>query len=104
MLQVISQSGLSSADQSQWVAAAQQWRLPYWDFAVKQSYLNPPNYGVPEIFSQNTVTILDFNGSQINVQNPLWSFSNPRNVPMGDDSMGELGIRSDPVRSLPQRY
>lgn len=100
MLQIIAQSGLSAADQEPWTTAAQQWRLPYWDWAVKQDYLSPSNYGVPEVFTQQSVTILDFNGSQIQVDNPLWRFVNPRNVAMGDPSMKNLGIRGQPVWHL----
>jgi len=100
MLQVVAQSGLSAADQEPWTTAAQQWRLPYWDWAVKQDYLSPSNYGVPEVFTQQSVTILDFNGSQIQVDNPLWRFVNPRNVAMGASSMGNLGVRGQPWREL----
>jgi Common central domain of tyrosinase len=97
MLQVIAQSGLSAADQVPWKTAAQQWRLPYWDWAVKQDYLSPRNYGVPEVFTQQRVTILDFNGSQVQVDNPLWRFVNPRKVAMGASSMAQFGIRGQPV-------
>jgi len=100
MLQVIAQSGLSAADQVPWKTAAQQWRLPYWDWAVKQDYLSPRNYGVPEVFTQQRVTISDFNGSQVQVDNPLWRFVNPRKVAMGASSMAQFGIRGQPWRSL----
>lgn len=98
MVQLISESGLSADDQQQWTSVAQQWRLPYWDWAIKQKYLG--NYGIPQIFTQQTVTILDFNNARIQVSNPLWTFDNPLGIPMGSSSMGKVAIDGVPWASL----
>jgi tyrosinase len=82
-------------DQRQpWQLAASQWRLPYWDWAALQPYIN--DYGVPEIFTLENIDIVlpDSNLQKVPVPNPLWKFTNPSRVPMGDSSMGEFAIQA----------
>ena len=99
MLRLIGSSNLTAAQQAEWRASASQWRLPYWDWAKRQDYINPPSYGVPQILTQQRVRILDFNGAQVEVENPLWKFSNPRaGATFGASSMGQFRIPSANVR------
>jgi tyrosinase len=113
MLEVISDT-VPPADQELWRLSAASWRLPYWDWAAKQPYIQ--NYGVPHIFTQETIDIVlplgaksesavagePSKGAPIGgplasttVENPLWKFTNPAGptVPMGDKTiMGEYAI------------
>jgi tyrosinase len=84
------------ADQkAPWQLAASQWRLPYWDWAALQPYLN--DYGIPEIFTTDTINIVlpDSNLKKVSYPNPLWKFSNPSRVKMGDPTMKDLAITVD---------
>lgn len=51
----------------EWKAAAKNLRAPYWDWA---QHLTPPN----EVFTQTNVSILQPDGSNISVRNPLYSY------------------------------
>jgi tyrosinase len=79
-----------------WTAEANKWRLPYWDWAVPQPYIG--NFGVPEICTWENITIVEpasKNGEplgQVEVANPLWKFSNPLGIPMGDPAMGANAV------------
>src|ERR1700722_677388 len=81
-------------EKAPWQLAASQWRLPYWDWAAPQPYLN--DYGVPQLFTLENVNIFlpDSKLQKIPVPNPLWKFTNPSGVPMGDGSMGDLAIQA----------
>ncbi|KAH0556229.1 hypothetical protein GP486_005845 [Trichoglossum hirsutum] len=111
MLEVISET-VPSADQALWIDAAQKWRLPYWDWAALQPYIQ--NFGVPYVFTLEKIDIYlpyvvgvtagePYKGIPAppviltTVDNPLWKFTNPAgpDVPMGDASvMGEYAIQS----------
>jgi tyrosinase len=88
-----------SARQAVWRDAAQEWRLPYWDWAARQGYIN--NYGVPEIFTRERIDIIDFADNSpvttVSTTNPLWKFSNPLGFEMGHRTMGIYRIRNLPV-------
>jgi tyrosinase len=82
-----------------WEDAAKEWRLPYWDWALKQPYID--NQGVPEIFTKDRIDVIDFLDNNPptmgNIPNPLARFRNPMGVPMGDSSMREFALTGDPV-------
>jgi tyrosinase len=91
--------------QALWTAEANQWRLPYWDWAIPQPYIE--NFGVPEICTWEKITIVEPASKnreplgRVEVANPLWKFSNPLGIPMGDPAMGvnAVGDADDaPVR------
>ena len=73
-----------------WKIAAQNWRLPYWDWA------NDSN--VPELLTKPRVKIVDtvdpFGKNPLfkEVDNPMWRFRMPTGKPMGDDSHGDYKI------------
>ena len=60
----------ASGEQAKWVAEAQKWRLPYWDWALAGAK-------VPSIFASSSITIKDPKQSSGTVtidNNPLYSF------------------------------
>ncbi|RAH44846.1 tyrosinase [Aspergillus brunneoviolaceus CBS 621.78] len=85
-----------------WTEAANCWRLPYWDWAIKQPDTN--EYGLPKILSDEVFEILEL-GSRTKTDpnfgdNPMFKFVNRvRNqqdklvpTPMGDPVMGKYAI------------
>ena len=93
MLGIIDQ--IPADQKAPWQLAASQWRLPYWDWAALQPYIN--NYGLPELLTLQQVNIVlpNSNLKKVPVDNPLWKFTNPSGAPMGDPSMGDLAIQAD---------
>ena len=83
------------SERETWEIEASHWRLPYWDWAANQPYLQ--NVGIPELFTWQTVTVLMPNRRSQNFPNPLWKFSNPNGKPFGDASMGQWQIPAQPV-------
>ncbi|KAJ5729093.1 uncharacterized protein N7483_003601 [Penicillium malachiteum] len=81
-----------------WKDAAKEWRLPYWDWASKQAYIN--DYGLPQIFTKERIDILDIVNddppTMVNIINPLSRFANPTGVAMGDKKMGEFSLVGTP--------
>ena len=92
-----------SGDEKQlWLAAASQFRLPYWDWARKQKYTDKPKFGVPEICTKDSWPILEPGRDRkvVPFPNPLTGYNNPKmvdgkNVPFGDASMGKYAIPDD---------
>ncbi|KAL3465691.1 hypothetical protein BJX64DRAFT_50398 [Aspergillus heterothallicus] len=84
--------------QEPWRDAAKEWRLPYWDWALKQPYIE--GLGIPEIFTKDRIDIMDLSDNNPptteNMVNPLARFSNPTGVAMGDASMGQFALTQDP--------
>ena len=76
-----------------WNDAASQFRLPYWDWARKQT--DTGSFGVPNICAYDTWNIEKPGGGQENIANPLVKFSNPKKVAMGDPSMGINAVKDD---------
>ncbi|KAI1084788.1 common central domain of tyrosinase-domain-containing protein [Whalleya microplaca] len=76
----------------EWYNAADTWRLPYWDWARKQSYNN--EFALPEVFTLLEVPIYPPSGQTIH-PNPLWGFENPekgsdgKSLPMGKMPKGK---------------
>ncbi|KAJ4245277.1 hypothetical protein NW762_014147 [Fusarium torreyae] len=61
---------------AEWEKAANEWRLPYWDWAGKQY---KQKYSLPEIFRFEVVTTYPPNKprGQTGVENPFYKFENP---------------------------
>jgi len=87
-------------DQSQWDElrrAADNWRLPYWDWAMQKpdwhDPSNPSKYGpnVPKILTLQQVEIRTRTGAQI-VDNPMWRFKLPQPDQSKTATMGDYGI------------
>ena len=101
MVGAIDREHLPAPEKTMWEDAAKQWRLPYWDWAAKQAYIN--DYGLPEIFTKETVDVLDFDPTvttRATVPNPLWKFSNPGGIAMGATAMGKYALIDFPVWTL----
>lgn len=90
MKKVINDWKLEQAEATRWHESADQWRLPYWDWARKQSYTK--NFAVPYLFSLEVVPVyLPFQKPLMDYSNPLWKFDNPEKGP--DDmplAMGDM--------------
>jgi tyrosinase len=72
---------ISSEEAEKWFATADAWRLPYWDWAARQSYVD--DFACPEILTLPTVRIFppdsisDHYPQRYKYPNPFWSFENP---------------------------
>ncbi|MCJ1389657.1 hypothetical protein MMC18_002514 [Xylographa bjoerkii] len=76
-------SGMTESQLAPWKDAAFMFRLPYWDWARKQTYVD--NFALPQVFTVENVNIFLNDGTWRDLPNPLWKFQNPMgNVPMGD--------------------
>ena len=101
MLELIDGWQLADPEKETWKKAADQFRLPYWDWARKQSYTR--DYGVPEICTAYTWSVIKpgTKDTYEDINNPLTGYLNPKkdehgkNVPMGDPSMGQNAIKNN---------
>ena len=81
-------------EEALWNNAVKLFRLPYRDWARKQEYV--ANFGIPQICTLETVSIAAPGGKvDKDFLNPLIRFRNPKNIAMGDASMGEYAIEAD---------
>ena len=89
MLEIIaSWESIDTEERKTWRNAANQFRLPYWDWARTKA--------IPSICRDAEINILmPGNQPQKQVTNPLAKFRNPKNVAMGDPSMKENAIQDD---------
>jgi tyrosinase len=75
------ESGLSILDAEDWHAAADNWRMPYWDWARLQEY--DEDLVLPQVLTQATVRIFPPDAVQNHFSadnlypNPLLGFENP---------------------------
>jgi len=83
--------------QANLTAAANAWRLPYWDWAAtKVRGSSEPDYTVPLIVLKKSIEVSTPTG-QTTIKNPMYSFTTPR--PMGDYGINSLqSIDEFPVR------
>ena len=58
-----------------WKRAKDLWRLPYWDWARRQSYND--EFSLPYVFTIPEVTLQLPGKKFIKHPNPLWGFDNP---------------------------
>ena len=65
-----------TSEQSIWAIEASHWRLPYWEWAATQPYLQ--KVGVPQLFTLPKVTVVMPNHGSMAFDNPLWAFKNPK--------------------------
>ncbi|KAK1514600.1 uncharacterized protein CCOS01_13881 [Colletotrichum costaricense] len=79
-----------------WALEITRWRLPYWDWAMPQTYLG--TCGVPEIVSLQEIEIVSPNGiAKQKVQNPLYMFTTGvisalKGIPTAMDDETAFGI------------
>lgn len=83
-----------------WIEAADNWRLPYWDWAREQTYIS--KFAVPEVLTLVKVKVQPPGDLDVTyIWNPLWEFENPMKAPtgeplsFGDVDMGQWRIRPD---------
>ena len=86
---------LDEATKKEWTNAAQRWRLPFWDWAIRQS--GTGEYGVPQIVQLEQVKVLKLGSrDKESVGNPLYKFTNKidgQEVSMDDPKMGAQRLR-----------
>ena len=83
--------GVDKNQLADWRLAAFMFRLPYWDWAAKQTWVD--NFALPQVFTMQSVKIFKEDQKWYEVSNPLWQFSNPLGpIPMGDPKMGVWAI------------
>jgi tyrosinase len=74
-------------------AAADSWRLPYWDWAMQKpdwhDKANRSKFGpnVPEVVTLQKVPVRGRSGGMVFVDNPMWKFTL-----QAGDNMGNHGI------------
>ena len=76
-------------------AAADSWRLPYWDWAAKKNDGGSINFNVPNILKQPTIQVITPTGPQT-FNNPTYKFSTPNGQLFRD-----LGIHGDDQEGVP---
>ncbi|KAF2815808.1 tyrosinase-domain-containing protein [Mytilinidion resinicola] len=69
-----------SAVQARYVAAAKDFRMPYWDWAAKVG----SGSAFPSAISSQTATVIDTDGATKQINNPLFSFQFPASASEGD--------------------
>ena len=78
MNDIIDDWKLDDPQKSEWRKAANLWRLPYWDWARRQSYND--EFALPYALTLDRVPIYPPEGKVIYPDpypNPLWGFDNP---------------------------
>jgi tyrosinase len=93
-------------DQAAMIRAAETWRLPYWDWAMRKPDWHSPND--PTKFGPNVPFIITLPNVEVKtktgvatVPNPMWKFSLPADPKR--KTFGDYGITKDgslPVRRL----
>lgn len=68
-----------AAIRGRYVAAAQTFRIPYWDWAAKG-----PGSAFPSSISSQQATIIDVDGATKQISNPLYSYQFPARASQGD--------------------
>lgn len=84
MLEIIADRNFPATQRTLWSAAANQWRLPYWDYAETPA--------MPELAILKTVVVHRPGGGTLTFDpNPLWTYRIATGKPMGDESMVVTG-------------
>jgi hypothetical protein len=84
---------LPETERLAWELERERWRLPYWNWGVKQAYIK--KYGLPQLATLRFV--------KPNQPNPMWNFTNPVKdsqgdpIPMGGSDMREYALTDDSV-------
>jgi hypothetical protein len=94
MIQIIPDN-FATQDQPSAKAAADTWRLPFWDWAMKKpDWPNgkvPVGPNVPEAITRASVDVITKTGTAT-VANPMWKFYLPKaNTTFGDVGITEIG-------------
>ena len=79
-------------DKDAWVQSANNFRLPYWDWARAQSYNK--KFSVPEVLTLTEIIVEPPDLGRKTMSNPFWDFENPQKddsgepLPFGDMPKG----------------
>ena len=86
------------ADQDELRKAADLWRFPFWDWALKkkQEDGSHPNYDIPRIVKPETVEVRTPEGSET-IPNPFHQFWMKDGVAMGDEKLKPDWVTREPV-------
>lgn len=113
MQAIIDAFPITQQAKQEWLQARAQFRLPYWDWARQQQYDSGyKSFGIPEVFTKDQISIMDYDNKTKIVTNPLVKYVNPRlgdnkkPLPMGHLDMGKYRIwdnRDSKKRVLPVR-
>lgn len=86
------------SDRADLIEAANNFRLPFWDWACKKPGENGEyNYDVPKLVRIHEVEIRVPGGTS-KIKNPFWQFSMPDGMSMGDPQLRANAITREPVR------
>lgn len=89
------------SDQADLLEAANQFRMPFWDWASKKpNDAGEYNYDVPKLVRLHEVEVRVPGGTS-KIRNPFWQFSMPEGMAMGDPQLRSNAITREPVRLLP---
>src|SRR5947207_3681199 len=78
---------IPQSERPTWTAAAQNWRLLYWDWAAPYNQER-----LPHVLTSDSIAITMPGHASKTVPNPLWKFSNPSGMAMVDSRMKDLRI------------
>ncbi|KAL9032333.1 MAG: hypothetical protein Q9214_008013, partial [Letrouitia sp. 1 TL-2023] len=91
-----------SSERSKLLEAAESWRWPYWDWAMKKPVPGQPHkvdYNVPLVILTREVQIrLPTTLGYGNVPNAFYQFTMPKGITMGDPSLEDKD--KDPLKDL----
>ncbi|KAK6344406.1 hypothetical protein TWF696_008042 [Orbilia brochopaga] len=83
---------LPSPDQKQkWFDAANNFRLPYWDWAQKKPRRDGLIYDIPIIAMNPMIEVVNLStGLRLEIENPMYKFRMPNNERMGCEGIGDV--------------
>ena len=92
MTQQIIPKYVDDSNRDQWTNAAQTWRLPYWDWAMKKpdQSTGSASYNIPQIF-QNAQIRITIPSGPMTVDNPVYKFTMPNQQTMGSAGITNIG-------------
>jgi tyrosinase len=87
------------SDQTELKKAADVWRFPYWDWAMKKvDDSGEANYNVPRLIREKEVEVR-VPGGTARIPNPFWQFRMPDGLTMGDAKLGQNIVTREPVKA-----
>jgi Common central domain of tyrosinase len=88
-------------EQAELKKAADEWRYPFWDFAVKKPNADGTewNYDAPKCIREKEVEV-KVPGGKETIPNPFYQFRMPNGYTMGDDRIKPNVVTREPVRVL----
>ncbi len=92
--------GFPKSDQADLKKAAEEWRFPFWDWAMKKKDdKGVGNYDVPKVARLPEVEVRVPGGTS-KIPNPFYQFVMPDGKAMGDEDLKPDIVTREPVRCL----